>query len=193
MDEEQHNISRLTVELVSTNGKLDPTDSIFLRSPMSLPFINHLDPLPNTTYIEIQLNASVDVYEQALRSIYYDNSEPEPTLFVKENNRTVNLTRFIIVNITDTNFAAPGEDTEGIFNEDRGTSTTSVRIKINIQPINDNRPRILLHAIPSDCAVGSDSFSDAEDSTVRRRRDIRAASRLRKRSLQGDDTNYKVR
>ena len=193
MDEEQNNISRLTVQLISTNGQLDPTDSIFLRSPMNLPFIDHLDPLPNTTYIEIKLNASVNVYEQALRAVYYDNSELEPTLFINENNSRVNLTRVVVVNITDANFADTGEDVEGIFNEDKGTMTTTVRIGINIKPINDNRPRILLRATPLGCAAGSDEHTDAEESVNRRRRDVRAASKLRKRSVPGDDSLDKVK
>lgn len=183
VDEEMHNISRLTVELISTNGNLDPTDSIFLRSPMSLPFINNFASPPTTTFIDIALNSSVSVYEQALRAVYFDNSEIEPTIF---NATGANLTRIVLINITDSNFADSAVDRNDVFNADLGTTTTTIRIGINIQPINDNRPRIRLVAIPEGCARNLDSETDSEASMDRRRRDIRAASRLRKRNIQGD-------
>lgn len=181
-----HNISRLTIELMSTNGNLDPTDSIFLRSPMSLPFINNFGSPPTTTFIDIALNASVSVYEQALRAVYFDNSEVEPTIFnTTETNQTrANLTRVVIINITDANFADSGVDMDDISNADLGTTTTTIRIGINIQPINDNRPRIRILAMPEGCATSSDNSTGSETSTGRRRRDIRAASAIRKRSIQ---------
>ena len=180
MDEELHNISSLSIELISTNGDLDPTDSIFLRSPMSLPFLDDFASPPTTTSIEIALNATVEVYEQALRAVYFDNSEAEPTIF---NATGANLTRVVVIRITDTNFAGPGVDTSNIFNANLGTSSTTVRIGINIEPINDNRPRIRILADPPGCAAGSDDSTEAESNAGRRRRDIKAASRIRKRAV----------
>lgn len=177
MDEEMHNISSLNVELIATNGNLDPTDSIFLRSPMSLLFLNNFVTPPNTTFIHIALNATVEVYEQALRAIYFDNSEIEPTIF---NATGANLTRVVVIRITDTNFPDSGSD-----NAELGTTTTEIRIGINIQPINDNPPRILILAEPQGCATGSVNVSNAQANIRRRRRDVRAASSIRKRSIQG--------
>jgi hypothetical protein len=178
MDEEMHNISSITVELIATNGNLDPSDSIFLRSPMSLLFLDNFATPPNTTFIHIALNATVDVYEQALRAIYFDNSEIEPTIFNTTDSR-MNLTRVVVIRITDTNFPDSGLD-----NAELGTTTTEIRIGINIQPINDNRPRILILA-PDGCATGSVNVSDAQANIRRRRRDVRAASNIRKRSTHG--------
>lgn len=196
MDEEHHNISRLRIQLISTNGKLDPSDSIFLRSPMSLAFLDHFASPPNTTYIEIALNASFSVYEQALRAVYFDNSEVEPTIFnaTGENVTLTNLTRVIIISITDNNFADSGIDTSDVFNEDLGISTTTIRIGVNIEPINDNPPRIRILASPQGCASGSSNPTDSE-ANVRRRRDIRAASRIRKRNTEGNDkvNEYKLK
>ena len=172
-----HNISSISVELIATNGNLDPSDSIFLRSPMSLLFLDNFATPPTTTSMNITLNASVDVYEQALRAIYYDNSEIEPTIF---NMTGANLTRVVIIRITDTNFPDSGMD-----NAELGTTTTEIRIGINIQPMNDNPPRILILAEPEGCAEGSVNVSDAQANIRRRRRDVRVASSIRKRSIQG--------
>ena len=177
MDEEMHNISSITIELIATNGNLDPSDSIFLRSPMSLLFLDNFATPPNTTFIHIALNATVDVYEQALRAIYFDNSEIEPTIF---NVTGANLTRIVVIRITDTNFPD-----SGLENAELGTTTTNIRIGINIQPMNDNRPRILILAEPDGCAMGSVNVSEAQANIRRRRRDVRAASSIRKRSIHG--------
>lgn len=187
MDEEMHNISRLTIELISTNGNLDPSDSIFLRSPMSLPFINNFASPPTTTFIDIAMNSSASVYEQALGAVYFDNSEVEPTIF---NATGANLTRVVVINITDANFVDSAVDTNDIFNADLGTTMTTIRIGINILPINDNRPRIRLFGIPEGCATSLDN--DLEASIGQRRRDVRAASTVRKRSIQGDHDTDKV-
>ena len=186
MDEEMHNISSLIVELIATNGELDPSDSIFLRSPMSLTFLSFLVTPPNTTFFHIARNATVDIYEQALRAIYFDNSEIEPTIF---NATGANLTRVVVIRITDTNFADPGVDTNNVNNANLGTTMTEIRIGINIQPINDNPPRILLLAEPQGCATGSVNVSDAQANIRRRRRDVRTASSIRKRSAQGLNTD----
>ena len=176
-DKEKHNISSISVELIATNGNLDTSDSIFLRSPMSLLFLDNFATPPTTTSMNITLNATVDVYEQALRAIYFDNSEIEPTIF---NATGANLTRVVIIHIADTNFPDSGMD-----NAELGTTTTEIRIGINIQPINDNPPRILILAEPEGCAAGSVNVSDARANIRRRRRDVRAASSIRKRSIQG--------
>lgn len=170
VDEEMHNISGLSVELIATNGELDPSDALFLRSPSSLLFLDNFATPPTATSLNILLNATADVYEQALRAIYYDNSETEPT---------VNLTRVVVIRITDTNFPDSGMD-----NAELGTTMSEIRIGINIQPINDNPPRILILAEPEGCAAGSVNVSDAQANIRRRRRDVRAASSIRKRSIQ---------
>ena len=172
-----HNISSITIELIATNGNLDPSDSIFLRSPMSLLFLDNFATPPTTTFIHIALNATVDVYEQALRAVYFDNSEIEPTIF---NATGANLTRVVVIRITDTNFPD-----SGLENAELGTTTTEIRIGINIQPMNDNPPRILILAEPEGCATGSVNVSDAQANIRRRRRDVRAASSIRKRSIHG--------
>ena len=101
-----HNISSITIdELIATNGNLDPSDSIFLCSPISLFFRDNFATPPSTTFIHIALNATVDVYEQALRAVYFDNSEIEPTIF---NVTGANLTRIVVIRITDTNFPDSG-------------------------------------------------------------------------------------
>ena len=176
-DEEKHNISSISVELIATNGDLDPSDSLFLRSPMSLLFLDSFATPPTTTSMNITLNATVDVYEQALRAIYFDNSEIEPTIF---NATGANLMRVVIIRIADTNFPNSGMD-----NAELGTTTTEIRIGINIQPINDNPPRLLILAEPKGCAAGSVNVSDARANIRRRRRDVRAASSIRKRSIKG--------
>ena len=175
-----HNISSITVELIATNGNLDPSDSIFLRSPMSLLFLDNFVTPPNTTFIHIALNATVEVYEQALNAIYFDNSEIEPTIFNTTGPDRASLMRVVDIRITDTNFPDSGLD-----NAELGTTTTEIRIGINIQPINDNRPRILILAEPEGCAMGSVNVSDTQANIRRRRRDVRAASSIRKRSIHG--------
>ena len=161
---------------MATNGELDPSDALFLRSPSSLLFLDNFATPPTARSLNISLNATADVYEQALRAIYYDNSEKEPTIF---NATGANLARVVVIRITDTNFPDSRMD-----NAELGTTTTEIRIGINIQPINDNRPRILILAEPEGCAAGSVNVSDAQDNIRRRRRDVRAASSIRKRNIQ---------
>lgn len=189
VDEEGHNISRLTAELLSPNGNLDPSDAIFLRTPM--PFIDnfHIHVLSNTTRIDISLNATTATYTNALLSIYYDNNELEPTLF---NGSNSTLLREVLITIYDANFLLSGqENTPGSnFDDNFGVSRTSIRVGIVIHPVNDNPPRIVIRAEPGGCGLSS---SAGAEGATRRRRDIRAASsRIRKRTLRDEGSEVRV-
>ena len=181
MDEEGHNISRLRVELVSPNGILDPSDAIFLRSPVALQFKDDFRTEPTTRVIDITINATTAVYTEALLSIFYDNAEKEPTLFNETNSP---LLREVLVTIFDNNFLSEGQvsDPESNFDDNLGVSQTTVHVGITISPINDNAPRILIRAEPDGCGIGS--AEDEMPTLARRRRDVKAASsRIRKRSI----------
>ena len=60
--------------------------------------------------------------------------------------------------------------------------SSNCSLNVTNSSFSDNRPRILLRATPTGCAVGSVEHTDAEESVNRRRRDVRAASKLRKRT-----------
>ena len=186
MDEEGHNVSRLTAELRSPNGELDMGDAIFLRSPLALPFIDDFRSPPSRSLLDVAVNDTTASYTDLLLSIFYDNNEAEPTLF----NATGDLLiREVIITIYDTNFLQDGQmNTEDSnFDDNFGVGVRMVRIRIEIEPINDNPPRILIRAEPDGCAVGSTEVSAEAEGAARRRRDVRAAaSRVKKRSRVGD-------
>ena len=195
MDEENHNISRLTAHLISTNGELDPSDAIFLRSPLGLQFTDDFRIPPTTRLIDISLNASRSTYRDALLSIHYDNAEREPTLF---NSMGSPLIREVIITVYDDNFLSVGASTDqsSNFDNELGVSRTVLRVGITIEPMNDNAPRILIRAEPEGCAVGSSGtgVGGGEGGLARRRRDVKAASgRIRKRSLNFKVDDSKVR
>ena len=177
-DEENHNISRLTVELIA-NGDLDPTDAIFLRSPLALQFIDYFQNRPTTRLLDISLNATTETYKNIVQSIFYDNNENEPTLF---NRNGSTLIREVIITIYDNNFRR-NDYLNTNYDDVIGVSRISVRIMI--QSINDNRPQILIRAEPDECGQSS-----VVNGAVRRRRDIRTgASIMKKRSSVPEDTS----
>ncbi len=183
-DEEGHNISRLSVELIAVNGQLDTNEVLFFRTPTSqqAEFRRFIEEETNT-FISISVNASVELYQEALTSIFYLNAEREPSLYNSStgNNR---LIRVIVISITDANFIDPNVDPADTTDADMGVSTTTVRIGIQITAINDNRPRILIRSDPDSCSIDSSDFeSTATASSERRRRDIRSVSRIQKRSI----------
>lgn len=182
MDEEGHNISRLTVQLLSPNGNLDTMDAIFFRTPGGLSFLSHVDS-STTQFISISLNASADVYLEALNSIHYDNAEEEPTQYNGSEPDGARLMRVIVVTITDTNFIDPNTNAIDAMDADMGVSTTTVRIGIEITPINDNRPQLLINTDPPSCSSDSTDMSELAASMDRRRRDLRSVSRIRKKSV----------
>lgn len=192
MDEESHNISRLTAELIATNGELDQSDAIFLRSPLALQFIDDFRTPPTTTLLDISLNATTATYTDALLSIFYDNDESEPTLF---NSTGSLLLREVLITVYDNNFLQGGQtsDQTSNFDDNFGVGRTMIRAAIEIVPINDNRPRIILRAVPSGCGVSSTESEATVVGMARRRRDVRAAaSRTRKRAVTVDNSKVSI-
>ena len=187
MDEEGHNVSRLTVELRATNGELDRGDAIFFRSPLSLQFLDDFRIPPTTTLLDISLNDTTATYTDALRSIYYDNSEPEPTLFNSDGDR---LIREVLIMINDSNFLQDGQSNsaESIFDDNFGLGHTMTRVVVTIDPVNDNCPRILINAEPDGCGVSSAEEGGMVSGVTRRRRDVRAAGARMKRGVRGESS-----
>ena len=182
MDEESHNISRLTVQLTATNGELDPTDAIFLRSPAALEFIDSFHTEPTTTLLDFSLNATTATYRRLLLTIFYDNNEKEPTVF---NANGSMLNREVLITIYDDNFLRNGQMNSQDTNSDDnlGVGIAMLRVNILIQTVNDNPPRILIRAEPDGCGQSSTEGEDVVEDVARRRRDVRAAaSRMKKRS-----------
>ena len=161
MDEEGHNISSMDVQLIATNGNLDPEETIFLRTPMPIIIVMHPRTVITETSIHIEINAEPELYVRALQNIYYSDRAAEPTLF---NATGSNLTRQVVVTITD---AAVGSQT-----------TTEFRVTVVIEPINDNAPRILINTSPT---CSEDCRDNPSIQKTRSRRDVRAAGRRRKR------------
>ena len=58
MDEEGHVILNMSIELVTTRGNLDPDDTIFLRTPMALPFLSDPQTVIMPTFISVQRNTT---------------------------------------------------------------------------------------------------------------------------------------
>ena len=131
MDEEGHNISSMFIELISTNGELDEGDLLFLRTPMALPLLFDPNTAITNRSINISLPGESAAYSDLLQAVRYVNTEPEPTLFVNGSK----LTREIVIRITDaTILPAP--------------TTNEVRVTVQIEPINDNAPRIIINSDP---------------------------------------------
>ena len=127
MDEEGYNVFRLTVELRATNGELDGGDAIFFRTSLFLQFLDDF----RSTLLDISLNGSTATYTDALLSIYYDNSEPEPTLFNSNGDR---LIREVLIMIYDNNFLQDGQSNtaESIFDDNFGLGHTMARVVVTI-------------------------------------------------------------
>jgi cysteine-rich repeat protein len=130
-DEEGDAVSSMEVELVATNGPLDDGDTLFLRTPVALPVISH----PNTTITRTSISASYldsnSDYVDTLRALRYINTEDEPTLFVNDG---VRFYREIVIRITDSVLPVP--------------TTNVVRVTVEIEPINDKTPRIIINSEP---------------------------------------------
>lgn len=165
MDEEGHNISSMDIQLVSTNGDLDPGDILFPQSPMSLPFISDPNTVITDTMISINFTGDSTYYTNALRAVQYINTEVEPTLFVNGSR----LIREVVIRITDAStVTAP--------------TTNEVRVTVQIEPINDNAPRIIINSDP----VCTEDYRDRGGVVTIRRRSavplMRNTYRRRRRS-----------
>ncbi len=171
----------MSVELIAVNGMLDANEALFFRTPnpQQAEFLQYIEEESNT-FISISVNSSADLYQQALTSIFYNNGEDEPSLYNSStgNNR---LIRVIVVSVTDANYIDPNTDLSDTTDADMGVSTTTVRIGVEIEGINDKRPRILIRSDPDSCSADSE-VTDSTNSQ-RRRRDVRSVSRIQKRSI----------
>ena len=188
-DEENHNISRITFQLMATNGKLDMMDAIFLRSPLAFQFIDDFRTPPTTTLIDISLNATTANYTDILLSVFYDNNEAEPTLY---NDNGDLLNREVLITIYDANFLQGDQmnSPDSNFDDNYGVGVTMLRAAIVMETINDNRPRIVFRAEPDGCAQSSMDSAIIEESAARRRRDVKiAASKMKKRANRATDTS----
>ena len=132
VDEEMHNISSMNITLVALNGKLDEGDIIFLRSPKTA-LSQAAELMPKQVYVNY--TATVEDYEEFLRSVRYINEEEEPTYLANVTTREV-LNREVLLQITD---SAPSP------------STAIHRIKINLTLINDNKPVVSLNVANGSC------------------------------------------
>ena len=156
MDEEGHSISSMVIELVSTNGALDEGDLLFIRTPTLLHFVS--DPNTNITErrISISLPGNSTDYIAVLQAVRYINTEIEPTLFVNG----AKLTREIVIRITDSN-------------TEPAPTTNEVRVTVEIEPINDNAPRIIINSDP----VCTKDFRDSSAVETVSRRSVTPTTR----------------
>ena len=152
-DEEGNRVSSIDIELIATSGNLDPQDSLFLRTPMDL------DPdslVITATRITASSLESDSYYVDVLRALRYTNSEDEPTLFVNG----VMVHREIVIRITD-----------------EALATNVIRVPVEIEPINDNAPRIIINSDP----VCTQDYRDSETTVMRRSVDPGHSIRRRRR------------
>ena len=177
MDEEGHDISMMTIELTATNGQLDPSDTIFVRTPLPEQiFQSLLQNPPTRTVISISLTGPVSLYIETLRNIYYDNSELEPTYFNDSATNTTLLNREVVIRTTDSNL---GDQT-----------TSEIRVRVQIQLQNDNRPRIIIDSDPASCSEDCRDLEEGEKMVVRRRRDVKTTPTKRRRRMAVDVGDY---
>ena len=169
MDEEDNDISSLNITLLSTNGMLDPGEAIFFRTPTALPIFFDPRNTFEATFIYVEMNDTTVSYVDLLRSLRYTNTELEPTLTNAEGE---NITREIVIQITDDNFG------------DR--ATTEIRVGIEIQTVNDNRPQIFINSLPVSC---TEDFRGQDIEVARRRREVRSASKQRRKRMTFDGTD----
>ena len=152
-DEEGDRVSSIDIELVATNGNLDPQDILFLLTRMDL------DPdslVITATRITASSLESDSDYVDVLRGLRYTNSEDEPTLFVNG----VRVHREIVIRITD-----------------EALATNVIRVPVEIEPINDNAPRIIINSDP----VCTQDYRDSETTVMRRSVDPGPSIRRRRR------------
>ena len=130
-DEENDAIASLTANLTISNGKLDPNEFIFVRSPLERLFDNTTDiqSYSTGTLMVFYGTASVENYTSILQALLYTNDENEPSLFPLGD-------RFITITITDV----------------RGASSSVYSI-VDTIPINDNKPVITLRLHPGQTSV----------------------------------------
>lgn len=153
-DEEGDRVSSIDIELVATSGNLDPQDILFLLTRMDL------DPdslvITETRITASSLESESD-YVEVIRALRYINSEDEPTLFVNG----VRVHREIVMRITD-----------------EALATNVVRVPVEIEPINDNAPRIIINSDP----VCTQDYRDSETTVMRRSVGPGPSVRRRRRS-----------
>ena len=168
MDEEMDNISSIVIALSSPNGQLDQKERLFLRTPL---FPMLLDAMVTKTEVTLDVEGTVEQYEEVLKAVRYINQEDEPTCFVSGEER---LQRVITVMITDNNPITP--------------STVAHVIGINITLINDNAPRLMLRSdCPATPPVGifsSSSFSSMHKRDTTSHRPHRMLQ-LKKKAISG--------
>ena len=169
MDEEDHDISSLSIRLLSTNGMLDAGEAIFLRTPTALPIF--FDPRNSfdAMFIYVEMNGTTADYVELLQLLRYVNPDDEPTL---TNAAGDNITREVVIQITDANFG--------------NRATTEIRVGIEIQPVNDNAPRIFIDSLPASC---TEDFRDQGIVVTRSRREVRSASKQRRKRMAYDFTD----
>ena len=150
MDEEGHNISSMDIQLLSTNGELDEGDILFLHTPVALPFLSDPNTVITDRMISINFTGDGTDYTNALQAVRYINTEVEPTLFVNGYR----LIREVVIRITDASTLP-------------AATTNEVRVTVQIEPINDNAPRIIINSDP----VCTEDYRDREGEvvTIRRR------------------------
>ena len=92
--------------------------------------------------------------------------------------------------IYDNNFLQDGQSNtaESIFDDNFGLGHTMARVVVTIDPVNDNRPRILIDAEPDGCGVSSTEEEGVVMGVTRRRRDVRAAGARMKRGIRGESS-----
>ena len=189
MDEENHNISRITFQLLALNGDLDATDTLIPRTPFPMEFVDNLLGPLTSTLIDIAANASIELYQSVLRSIYYTNDADEPTLFNASGNP---LIRVIQITIYDNRFNDLSSNLDGSVT----MGVTSLTIGVTIKPVNDHAPIILLRAEPEGCAsssAGTFSSSFTSSSQQRARRSVSSAlASRRKRRVKDVPDDSKV-
>ncbi len=165
MDEENHNISRVTIQLSALNGDLDASDILIPRTPFPMLFVDNLfQPLTDTT-IDIATNGSMppELYRSIIGSVYYSNDADEPTLF---NATGSPLIRMITISIYDERFDPLAVDSDGSIS----MGVTNVTVGVVITPVNDHAPVITLRAEPAGCATSGSSGGSSSSGVLQRAR-----------------------
>lgn len=127
MDEENDDIESLSILLYATNGIIDEEDSLVYRSKKFIP-----DDF-NRTHIIYNQSASIEDFEEFLRSVRYINQADEPTYYANATSKEI-LKRMIRVTFT------PDNGKEQIYD-----------IPINITLVNDEKPMILIGLYNNTC------------------------------------------
>jgi len=187
-DEENHNITRVTIRLEALNGNLDSTDTLIPRTPFPDLFLENLLQPITGVLIDISSNDSVssEFYRSVIESVYYANEADEPTLF---NASGSPLERVIHISVYDSRFDPQLVDDDGRVS----MGVTNITIGVNIQPVNNYAPRIVLSAEPAGCAFTAASLSSQSSGGAASQRARRstswalASSRRRRRVVETPD------